>query len=181
MSKTEYATIVRGLGISRENVIFTTEGSIENPRTRKLVSFGCVCQNKKIGNIQRKKPDLYTTALLVKLPGISTGDTKDVDDNSVPGLDISKGTVGGKEATVLRDTGCSTVFVHSRLVEKEQLTGRERKIIVADGSEKQCQEACVEMDTPFVKGKLFARILDSPFANVILGNVIDKIEKMEVE
>lgn len=119
--------------------------------------------------------------MLVKLPGIRTGDTKDVDDNSVPGLDISRGTVGGKEATVLRDNGCSTVFVHSRLVEKEQLTGRERKIILADGSEKQCQEACVEMDTPFVKGKLFALILDFPFADDILGNVMDKFEKMEVE
>lgn len=85
------------------------------------------------------------------------------------------------EAKRLRDSGCSTVFVHSRLVVKEQLTGRERKIILADGSEKQCQEACVEMDTPFVKGKLFARILDSPFADVILRNVIDKIKKMEVE
>lgn len=72
------------------------------------------------------KPDLYTSAALVKLPGVSTGDTKDVDDNSIPGLDISRGSVGGKEATVLRDTGCSTVFVHSRLVEKEQMTGRGR-------------------------------------------------------
>lgn len=124
---------------------------------------------------------MYTTAKLVKLPEIRTGDTKVVDDNSVPGLDISRGTVGGKEATVLGDNGCSTVFVHSRLVEKEQLTGRERKIILADGSEKQCQEACVEMDTPFVKSKLFALILDFPFADVILGNVMDKFDKMEVE
>lgn len=89
--------------------------------------------------------------------------------------------LGGKEATVLRDTGCLTVFVQSRLVEKEQMTGRGRKIILADGSEKQCQEACVEIDTQFIKGKVFALILDSPFTDVILGNVIDKIEKMEVE
>lgn len=54
-SKKESVPIVRGLGISRENVLFTTDGSIENPRTRKLVSLGCVCQNTEISNIQRRE------------------------------------------------------------------------------------------------------------------------------
>lgn len=157
-------------------------GQYRKPEDKKIGKLGlCLSEHENKQHTEGGKPDLYTSAALVKLPGVSTGDTKDVDDNSVPGLDISRGSVGGKEATVLRDTGCSTVFVHSRLVEKEQMTGRGRKIILADGSEKQCQEACVEIDTPFIKGKLFALILDSPFADVILGNVIDKIEKMEVE
>ncbi|XP_052713999.1 uncharacterized protein LOC128187632 [Crassostrea angulata] len=157
-------------------------GQYRKPEDKKFGKLGlCLSEHENKQHTEGGKPDLYTSAALVKLPGVSTGDTKDVDDNSVPGLDISRGSVGGKEATVLRDTGCSTVFVHSRLVEKEQMTGRGRKIILADGSEKQCQEACVEIDTPFIKGKLFALILDSPFADVILGNVIDKIEKMEVE
>nr|XP_034310523.1 uncharacterized protein LOC117684040 isoform X3 [Crassostrea gigas] len=157
-------------------------GQYRKPEDKKFGKLGlCLSEHENKQHTEGGKPDLYTSAALVKLPGVSTGDTKDVDDNSVPGLDISRGSVGGKEATVLRDTGCSTVFVHSRLVEKEQMTGRGRKVILADGSEKQCQEACVEIDTPFIKGKLFALILDSPFADVILGNVIDKIEKMEVE
>lgn len=33
----------------------------------------------------------------------------------------------------------------------------------------------------FIKGKLFVFILDFLFVDVIFGNVIDKIEKMEVE
>ena len=124
---------------------------------------------------------MCTGAAYVKLPGVSPETKYEVDAKSVPGLDISKGTVGGKNATVLRDTGCSTVFVHSRLVNEGQRTGREKKIVLADGTEKLSKEVCVEMDTPFMKGEIFALILDSPFADVILGNVIHKIEKLDLE
>ena len=130
---------------------------------------------------KREKFDMCTGAAYVKLPGVSPETKYEVDAKSVPGLDISKGTVGGKNATVLRDTGCSTVFVHSRLVNEGQRTGREKKIVLADGTEKLCKEVCVEMDTPFMKGEIFALILDSPFADVILGNVIHKIEKLDLE
>lgn len=57
--------------------------------------------------------------MLVKFFGVSIGDIKDVDDNLVLGLDIFRGSVGGKEVIVLRDIGCLIVFVYSCLVEKE--------------------------------------------------------------
>uniref|UniRef100_A0A8W8LH45 CCHC-type domain-containing protein n=1 Tax=Magallana gigas TaxID=29159 RepID=A0A8W8LH45_MAGGI len=92
-------------------------GQYRKPEDKKFGKLGlCLSEHENKQHTEGGKPDLYTSAALVKLPGVSTGDTKDVDDNSVPGLDISRGSVG-----------------------------------------------------------------DSPFADVILGNVIDKIEKMEVE
>uniref|UniRef100_A0A8W8HLS0 CCHC-type domain-containing protein n=1 Tax=Magallana gigas TaxID=29159 RepID=A0A8W8HLS0_MAGGI len=92
-------------------------GQYRKPEDKKIGKLGlCLSEHENKQNTEGEKPDLYTSAALVKLPGVRTGDTKDVDDNSVPGLDISRGSVG-----------------------------------------------------------------DSPFADVILGNVIDKIEKMEVE
>uniref|UniRef100_A0A8W8MBY5 CCHC-type domain-containing protein n=1 Tax=Magallana gigas TaxID=29159 RepID=A0A8W8MBY5_MAGGI len=92
-------------------------GQYRKPEDKKFGKLGlCLSEHENKQHTEGGRPDLYTSAALVKLPGVSTGDTKDVDDNSVPGLDISRGSVG-----------------------------------------------------------------DSPFADVILGNVIDKIEKMEVE
>jgi len=48
------------------------------------------------------------------------------------GLDIVKGLVGERIATILRDTGSSTVFVNSRLVDESCRTGKENIITLAD-------------------------------------------------
>jgi hypothetical protein len=82
---------------------------------------------------------------------VSHGDQEEFDTHSVPGLDISKGIVKGKNATVLRDTGCSTVFVCSSLVTDKQRTDINLEISLADGTERKCPEVCVSVETPFVK------------------------------
>lgn len=71
-SKTEYVTIVRGLGIYRENVIFTTEGSTVlyiKPEDKKIGKLGlCLSEQENRQYTEKIKPDLYTTAVLVKHP-----------------------------------------------------------------------------------------------------------------
>ena len=56
--------------------------------------------------------------------------------------------VGGKVVTVLRDTGCSTVFVRSNLVSDNQKTVRAKVITLADGTMRTCGEVVVDVKTP---------------------------------
>ena len=70
---------------------------------------------------------MCTSVAYVKLPGVSPETKNEVDAQSVPSFDISKGTVEGKNATVLKDTDCLTVFVQSRLVNEGHRTGRQKK------------------------------------------------------
>jgi hypothetical protein len=44
------------------------------------------------------------------------------------------------DVSVLRDTGCSTVFVHSKFTNTDHLTGHTRDICLANGTVKQCPE-----------------------------------------
>ena len=47
------------------------------------------------------------------------------------GLDIFEGKINNDDVSVLRDTGCSTVFVHSKFTNTVHLTGHTRDICLA--------------------------------------------------
>jgi len=49
-------------------------------------------------------------------------------------LPVADGTVEGKSAIVLRDTGCSTVVVRRSLFPDEKLIGQEEDCILIDGT-----------------------------------------------
>jgi hypothetical protein len=55
----------------------------------------------------------------------------------VHGLDIVEGKINNDDVSVLRDMGCSTVFVHSKFTNTDHLTGHTRDICLADGTVKQ--------------------------------------------
>ncbi|KAL5007617.1 hypothetical protein ScPMuIL_016423, partial [Solemya velum] len=101
-------------------------------------------------------------------------------DDVVSGLDVVKGHVGNKSVSVLRDTGSSTVFVNSKLVGKDNETGRVREILLADGTRRKCQEVLVDIGTPFISGKVVALVLDTPFADIIVGNYVNKFIPREI-
>ena len=44
------------------------------------------------------------------------------------GLDIVEGKINNDDVSVLRDTGCSTVFVHRKFTNTDHLTGHTRDI-----------------------------------------------------
>jgi hypothetical protein len=69
---------------------------------------------------------------------------------SVHGLDIVEGKINNDDVSVLRDTGCSTVFVHSKFTNTDHLTGHTRDICLADGTVKQCPEVYINVSTPFI-------------------------------
>lgn len=91
------------------------------------------------------------------------------------------GEVGEKIVSVLRDTGCSTVFVNSKLVSDDEKTGRTKVITLADGTRRTCSEAIVSVKTPYISGKVHALCLDSPFADVIIGNNVSIVVPKEAE
>ncbi|KAL5019661.1 hypothetical protein ScPMuIL_002553, partial [Solemya velum] len=93
---------------------------------------------------------------------------------------VVKGHVGNKSVSVLRDTGSSTVFVNSKLVGKDNETGRVREILLADGTRRKCQEVLVDIGTPFISGKVVALVLDTPFADIIVGNYVNKFIPREI-
>lgn len=75
-----------------------------------------------------------------------------------------------EKLSVLRETGCSTVFVRSKLVSDNQKTGRAKVITRTDGTRITCGEVVIDVKTSYISGKVHALCLDSPFADVINGN-----------
>jgi hypothetical protein len=57
----------------------------------------------------------------IRLPGVQC--KRATDCSKVSGLDIACGEVNGRVVSVLRDTGSSTVIVHSNLVSTDNYTG----------------------------------------------------------
>ena len=82
----------------------------------------------------------------IHLPGVQC--KRATDCSKVSGLDIACGEVNGRVVSVLRDTGSSTVIVHSNLVSTENYNGNSRDICLAKGSTKMCKEAWITVNTP---------------------------------
>ena len=81
---------------------------------------------------------------------------------------------------MLRDTGSSTVIVHSNLLSTEQYTGNSRDICLADGSTKMCKEPLITVNTPYIIGTILALVLDVPFSDLIIGNCISEYDPQDV-
>ena len=113
--------------------------------------------------------DGYNSGVTVKLPGISCNGNK----VQVHGLDIVEGKINNDDVSVLRDTGCSTVFVHSKFTNTDHLIGHTRDTCLADGTVKQCPEVYINVSTPFISGDIVALILDTPFADLVVGNYVN--------
>jgi len=86
-------------------------------------------------------------------------------------MPASKGTVEGKPATVLRDTGCSSVVVRRSLVPDDKLTGQEALCILIDGTIRHTPVAEILVDTPYYRGPTTAVFMLNPIYDLIVGNV----------
>ncbi|CAG2194243.1 unnamed protein product [Mytilus edulis] len=126
----------------------------------------CTLRNKQ----PFKQVDEYAGGKNIRFPGVSCDELK---TNKVPELDIVEGKVNSKPVSVLRDTGCSTVFVSQKCVDSDNFTGKSRDICLADGSTRVCKEVWIDSCTPFVSGTVLALVLDTPFAELIIGNYVN--------
>lgn len=97
-------------------------------------------------------PTMTRKSLALEVP--VTVESKDVvEDTKRIGLKIENGKVNSKEASVLRDTGCTSILVAEKLINKEDLTGGVREVTLANGCVMECPEVWIEIDTNYVKGK----------------------------
>jgi hypothetical protein len=50
------------------------------------------------------------------------------------------------------------------------MTGVTSEVTLANGSSQTCPEVWIDVDTPYVKGRVVALAMNSPFADLIVGN-----------
>ena len=86
-------------------------------------------------------------------------------------MPVCEGRVNGKEVTVLRDSGCSTIVVKRDLVEDTQLTGEETRCVLIDGTIRKTPLARIQIDTPYYTGEVEAVCMKNPLYELIIGNM----------
>ena len=62
------------------------------------------------------------------------------------------------------------MFFSSDLVSDNQKTGRAKPITLADGKRTTYDEAVVDVKTPYISGEVHALCIDSPSADISIGN-----------
>ena len=86
-------------------------------------------------------------------------------------MPVTDGKLEGKDVTVLRDTGCSTIVVKRKLVSDDRLTGKMIVCVMIDGTARRYPEARVDIETQYLSGTVNAVCMDKPLYDVIVGNV----------
>ena len=69
-----------------------------------------------------------------------------------PGRYMNSGELGGREVSVLRDTGCTFAVVKRSLLPPGDLTGAIQTYVLMDGTVRSAPIAEVEVTTPFYRG-----------------------------
>ena len=84
---------------------------------------------------------------------------------------VQTGHLGGRPVKVMRDTGCTGAVVRRSLVTERQLTGKERRYRMIDGTESVAPVARVYLESPYYSGSLEVLCVKEPLFDVIVGNV----------
>ena len=111
----------------------------------------------------------YVSGVKIRLPGVSGTEHT---DKKASGIEMVDGKVNNKYAGVLRDTESSTVFVHRKYVEPANFTGEVRIISLADDIVRECQEVRIDSVAPYITSTVVTLVLESPFAYLIVGNLV---------
>ena len=95
------------------------------------------------------------------------------DQHVYPGI-LIKGE-NSESVTVLRDTGSAVHAVHSNLVNANDYTGTFQQLVTFGGKEESFPLAYIEVNTPFLSGKIVACVLQSypekfRYYDILIGN-----------
>ena len=138
----------------------------------KQCKFGlCISKYEETLKNEVQLANVFIRGVTLKLHGISCSGNK--IKTKVRGLDIVEGRIKNEQISVLRDTGCSTVLIHSKCTNSDDLTGHTREIYLADGTVRQCPEVRINITKSFISGDILALVLDTPFADFIVGNYVN--------
>ena len=86
-------------------------------------------------------------------------------------MPVVKRGVGENSVDVLRDTGCSGVVVKKDLVSEDQFTGDFNVMLLIDNTARKVPIAKIDVDTPYLKGKVEDQCLPDPIYDLVIGNV----------
>ncbi|GFN96904.1 reverse transcriptase [Plakobranchus ocellatus] len=86
-------------------------------------------------------------------------------------LQFWEAKVNGKCATLLRDSGCTTVGVRKSFVKQEDYTGKRIKCVTFGGTVEEFSTARINLDSEFYSATIVAAVLPNPVADIILGNI----------
>jgi transposase InsO family protein len=79
--------------------------------------------------------------------------------------------VNGEVVRGLRDTGADVMAVTSRLVREEDLTGKKLHVTLANSLHvEEYPVAMIDLDSPFVRGRVEVVVMDNACQDVIIGN-----------
>ena len=85
-------------------------------------------------------------------------------------LTLAKGTINGKEASILRDSGCTTVIVHNKFISNDSYTGEYGILKVADGKEYKVPKVNIMINSPYFSGNVTALCFNTNI-DLIIGNI----------
>ncbi|GFR95293.1 hypothetical protein ElyMa_004424800 [Elysia marginata] len=91
--------------------------------------------------------------------------------NFVGKLQLWDAILNGQSASLLRDSGCTTVGVRRSFVKLEDYTGRNISCITFGGTVEKFPTAIIFLQSEFYSGSLEAAVLPNPVADIILGNI----------
>ena len=80
------------------------------------------------------------------------------------------GYINGIPSRVIRDSGATRSFISSKLVKKENYTGEEVTVDLAEGRSQVRPIAVVPVDTPFFTGNLTCIVSENAKHELLIGN-----------
>jgi hypothetical protein len=84
-------------------------------------------------------------------------------------LHVYDGYVDNTKVKLLRDSGCEGVVVKEDLVPQGAFTGQCKLCILIDGTIRKFPIAFIEVDTPYLTGKVLAKVMKNPVYDLIIG------------
>ena len=136
-----------------------------NSRTDHQVNF-CRIESSDVGKGQTKFSSPHSSSEV--LPCKDSKGTCHFPRSRLPTV---VGTVNGKEARVLRDTGCTEVVVRRCLVSDGQMLNKQSGVTLINNYKQRCPVARINVDCPFFRGTTDALCIDDPAHDLVIGNI----------
>ncbi|GFN91633.1 reverse transcriptase [Plakobranchus ocellatus] len=147
----------------------SSSGTVLAPSHSNVTCFQCGGR----GHVRRECPsrpkEANSASLVPELPSHCCAAKMDCKPRG--GLKIESCKVFDRVSTLLRDSGCDTVGVSKSLVPPDCYTGKSMLVNIFCCKNKLFPTCIINIKTPYFSGDVEACLLDSPIADVILGNI----------
>ncbi|XP_041355427.1 uncharacterized protein LOC121373051 [Gigantopelta aegis] len=134
--------------------------------------FVCVRKGhlaRECPNRRNSKGKMHEKEIIACMVPMKKDRLENRDDSN---MNVFVGTSLGRDTTIIRDTGCSTVVIRKSLVPECDMTGEVGSYVTLDGEVKEAPWCETYIKTPYFVGKVKAMMLENPIYDIVIGNVI---------